>query len=67
LRARGKRADSLRKDALDRAVSLMQMTRGPEGLIQRAEHEREGDAECPVKPADGMANVRECSAIPAAT
>ena len=58
--ARGERADSLRQDALDRAVPLVQMTRGPEGLIQRAEHEREGDVECPVKSAD---RVGQCAGV----
>ena len=58
--ARGKRADSLRQDALDRAVPLVQMTRGSKGLIQRAKHEREGDVECSVKPADG---VGQCAGV----
>src|SRR6478752_1906487 len=38
----------------------MQMARGPEGLIQRAEHERESDAECPVKSAD---RVGQCAGV----
>ena len=38
----------------------MQMTGSPEGLIQRAEHEREGDAECPVKSAD---RVGQCAGV----
>jgi hypothetical protein len=50
--ARGKRADSLRQDSLDRAVSLMKSAGGSEGLIQRAKHERKGDVEGPVKSAD---------------
>ena len=45
---------------MDRAVPLMQMARGPEGLIQRAEHEREGDVECPVKLADG---IGQCAGV----
>jgi hypothetical protein len=53
-RTGGEWADSLRQDALDRAVSLVQMARGSKGLIQPAEHEREGDVECSVKPADGI-------------
>ena len=59
-RARGKWADSRRQDALDRAVSLVQMARGTKSLIQRAEHEREGDVECPVKPADG---ISQCAGV----
>jgi hypothetical protein len=58
--ARGKRADSLWQDALDRAVSPMQMAGSPEGLIQRAEHEREGDVERPVKSAD---RVGQCAGV----
>ena len=58
--ARGKRADSLRQDALDRAVPLVQMTRGSKGLIQRAKHEREGDVECPMKSANG---VGQCAGV----
>ena len=38
----------------------MQIAGSPEGFIQRAEHEREGDAECPVKSAD---RVGQCAGV----
>ena len=38
----------------------MQMAGGPEGLIQRAKHERKGDIECPVKSAD---RVGQCAGV----
>jgi len=38
----------------------MQMAGSPEGLIQRAEHEREGDVERPVKSAD---RVGQCAGV----
>ena len=41
-------------------MPLVQMTRGSKGLIQRAKHEREGDVECSVKPADG---VGQCAGV----